>query len=150
MRKAHKLYNCIQDIIEKLREFSYILFLVIGLMVYIILLRYNESIFDFVNIDNIINLSGIFAGFIFTTFGIVMSLPDNKFTELMKSSGYMLIIYRTLLMGIVFFGLSMVFGLFTDIRKLIVLFFFIGLSETILTIYYFYKLVTLTMKSQWF
>lgn len=148
MRKAHKLYNCIQDIIEKLREFSYILFLVIGLMVYIILLRYNESIFDFVNIDNIINLSGIFAGFIFTTFGIVMSLPDNKFTELMKSSGYMLIIYRTLLMGIVFFGLSMVFGLFTDIRKLIVLFFFIGLSETILTIYYFYKLVTLTMKSQ--
>lgn len=148
MRKAHKLYNCIQDFIEKLREFSYILFLVIGLMVYIILLRYNESIFDFVNIDNIINLSGIFAGFIFTTFGIVMSLPDNKFTELMKSSGYMLIIYRTLLMGIVFFGLSMVFGLFTDIRKLIVLFFFIGLSETILTIYYFYKLVTLTMKSQ--
>lgn len=149
MRKTHKLYNCIQDIIEKLREFSYILFLVIGFIVYIILLRYNESIFDFVNIDNIINLSGIFAGFIFTTFGIVMSLPDNKFTELMKSSGYMLIIYRTLLTGIVFFGLSMVFGLFTDITKLIVLFFFIGLSETILTIYYFYKLVTLTMKSQW-
>lgn len=147
MKIKHQLYNLNQSAIEILRKISYMIFPIIGKIIFLILYKSDLINLNIIRVDNIINLSGIFAGFILTAFGVIMSLPDNNFTRIMKKSGYMIIIYRTLLLGVLFFVISMVLGLFTLHLNCISTFFIFGLSEAILTVYYFYKLVTLSEKS---
>lgn len=137
--------NIIYEIKMNFVKFAYIYAPVISMIVYITLLKDRDLDIDF--ISNVINLSGILAGFLFTSLGIMITLPDNKFTILLKENGYMEIIYRTMTMGIVSFLISMITGLFNFSNSIMTIFFIIGVSETFLSAYYLYKVSYYTSKS---
>ena len=129
------------NLITKDNKFMFVIFKVI-------LWELIESSSDQSYINNIINLSGVLAGFLFTTYGIFMSLPNNRFIHLLKFNGYMGIIYKTLLFGIVFLISSMILGLFTNYYNLITYIFVFGISETITSVYHFYKVLKYSSKSK--
>ena len=100
---------------------------------------------DFYN--NISNISGILVGYLMTTYGIFVALVDNRFITYLKSSGHFTIIYRIIILGIFFLMISMMLALFKFNDKLMVLSFIFGLSEVIMSVYYFYRVTTLSSKS---
>ncbi|MCI5643440.1 MAG: hypothetical protein MR285_04960 [Peptoniphilus sp.] len=150
MRINNIIYNVKQAFLEIIRKYIYLVSPIIGLGAFIILEKANfiESSSDQSYINNIINLSGVLAGFLFTTYGIFMSLPNNRFIHLLKFNGYMGIIYKTLLFGIVFLISSMILGLFTNYYNLITYIFVFGISETITSVYHFYKVLKYSSKSK--
>ena len=82
-----------------------------------------------------------------TTYGIFVALVDNRFITYLKSSGHFTIIYRIIILGIFFLMISMMLALFKFNDKLMVLSFIFGLSEVIMSVYYFYRVTTLSSKS---
>lgn len=145
MTFSEKLNNFIQNTKMRFVEYAYIIAPLIGLFVYIVFLK--DRVIDINLISNIINLSGTLAGFLFASLGIMIALPDNQFTLLLKENGYMNIIYKTMTIGIVAFLLSMVVGLFELNNSLMLIFFTIGVSETFLSSYYLYRVSYYTNKS---
>lgn len=150
MRFVEYLYNAVQFIIEKIREYIYLFLPLVSLSIYLFLkdeifLSISENLENYTN--NIINLSGVLAGFLFTTFGTFMSLPNNKFLDALEDTGYFKSIYRLQLLGIISLFLAMLLGLFGISIKLTTLFFMIGISEAMGSLYYFYKILTLSKKS---
>lgn len=145
----NKLHNLIQIIIEYIRKYIYIFLPISSLILYLVLknILFNRVI-DLNNYsNNIISLSGILAGFLFTTFGTFMSLPDNKFLDALESTGYFRAIYRVQLLGVIFLLLAMLIGLFNISIKTMTIFFMFGISEALGSLYYFYKILTLSKKS---
>lgn len=132
----------IQNKVESLKllgiRFAYIVAPVIGFIVTNALNKRN--LFDEIFISNVINLSGILAGFLFTSMGIMISLPDNKFTAQLSRSGYLKIVYRTMTIGILSFLIAMVTGLFRLGPDYTSFFFIIGVSETFLSSYYLFRI----------
>lgn len=150
MRAKHKAYNLVQEILEWSRKYIYLVLPALSILMFIlfkdiILSNAHKNINDYTN--NIINLSGILAGFLFTTFGTFMSLPDNKFLDALGESGYFESIYRVQLLGILFLIIAMLIGLFDISIKYATIFFLVGISESIGSLYYFYKILTLSRKS---
>lgn len=132
----------IQNKVESLKllgiRFAYIVAPVIGFIVTKSLNKRN--LFDEIFISNVINLSGILAGFLFTSMGIMISLPDNKFTAQLSKSGYLKIVYRTMTVGILSFLIAMIIGMFRVDPNYTSFFFIIGVSETFLSSYYLFRI----------
>lgn len=149
MRFSDKFNNFLENIKSLFRKYSYIASPVVATAIFFVLGKLNMISLDF-NSDfknNIVNISGVLSGFLFTAYGIFISLPDNKFIAAMKSSGYFNIIYKALLYGIVFLIGAMLFGLFGVLNKLMVFIFVIGISEVILSVYFFYSVTKYSSKS---
>lgn len=98
-------------------------------------------------IPNLINVSGVLAGFLFTALGILISLPRNKFIKFLIETGYMRIIYNCMIMGVIALLTSMILGLFNVLIKLMIYMFIIGISETVVSAYYLYRVSYLSSKS---
>lgn len=150
MRFSYRLYNAFQLSLQKCRKYIYLVLPAISLMFYIlfknkILSNISNNIEDYSN--NIINLSGVLAGFLFTTFGTFMSLPDNKFLDALETTGYFKAIYRVQLLGIIFLLSAMLIGLFSLSIKYMTILFIFGISEALGSLYYYYKILTLSKKS---
>lgn len=145
MTYQEKIDNFIQDIKIIFIKYAYIIAPLIGLLFYMVVLKNRDLDNDFNS--NIINLSGALSGFLFTSLGIMIALPDNKFTLLLKENGYMNIIYKTMTTGIVLFLLSMIIGLFNLNDLLMAMLFIMGVSETLLSAYYLYRVSYYTNKS---
>ena len=145
MTNSEIFNNIIYEIKMNIVKYAYIYAPIIGMIIYVFLLKDRLLSVDF--ISNIINLSGILAGFLFTSLGIMIALPDNSFTILLKENGYMKIIYKTMAIGIVSFLISMIIGLFNFNNSIMTIFFTIGVSETFLSSYYLYRVSYYTSKS---
>lgn len=137
------LNNSLQTLIEYIRKYIFIFTPIIANILWIFLMKIEvieiPKSTDYVN--NVVNLSGILAGFLFTAYGIFMSLPDNKFISALKHTGYMDSIYKVLIFGILFLITSMLIGLYTHNYKILTISFISGISETIISLYYFYKIL---------
>lgn len=137
----YKIYNFIQSILEFSRKYIYAILPLFSFVIYLFLKDFLfNNISDAENyLNNIVNLSGILAGFMLTTYATFMtSLPDNKFIKALKHSGYLNSIYKVIGLGILFFILSMLAGLFSSSPKLTTILFFLGVSEALSCLYYFY------------
>lgn len=139
------LNNIFYEVKMNIVKHAYIYSPIIGIAIYTALLQ-NRNL-DNTFTSNIINLSGILAGFLFTSLGIMIALPDNKFTTLLKENGYMKIIYKTMTIGIISFLISMIIGLFSFSTSIMTILFIIGVSETFLSSYYIYRVSYFTSKS---
>lgn len=143
------LQNILVDMAGKIRRYSYLFSPAVALL--IIFLNSKLGIFkykitpDFVN--NIINISGILSGYLLTTYGIFVSLGNNNFIKYLHQSGHFKIVYKIIMFGIVFLIISMLLGLFGISDRLMVISFLMGISEVILSVYYFYMLTLLSSKS---
>lgn len=135
----HRLYNVKEEVKEHLIEFAYVYVPLFGLIVFALLANYVKVDFDKEFKSNMINISGILAGFLFTSIGIMLTLPNNKFTQTLNSIGYMKIIFRAMVIGIFALLISMLLGLFNVCSTAYSIFFVIGISETFLSAYYLYK-----------
>lgn len=144
----YKLYNIYRDIEEFMRRYAYLIFPLLFIAIYIFLKKtLNISIDEEFN-SNIINVSGTLSGFLFTSLGIMLSLPENRFTQVLKESGYIEIIHKSMFLGIVFLIITLVFGLFNVLPRFKIIFFIVGLSETLLSSYYLYRVTKLSSKSK--
>lgn len=147
MKFKNMIYNLMSDLIENIIAYAYIIAPSLFIIIYLIL---KETIH--LNIDeefnsNVINISGVLSGFLFSSLGIIMSLPDNKFTRALREYNYMEIIYKTMFIGIVSLIMTLILGLFKVLSSLKTILFIIGLSETLLSSYYIYKVTKLANKS---
>lgn len=149
MMLRHRLHNVKEDIKEHLIEFAYIYAPLIGLALFIILTNLVNVDFDKEFQSNMINISGVLSGFLFSSIGIMLALPSNKFTQTLNSIGYMKIIFRAMIIGIFTLLISMLLGLFNVCSKVYSIFFVIGISETLLSAYYLYKVSYYSGKSIW-
>ena len=139
MRFKNTAHNTIENIKKYFIKYAYVFAAIIGLSIYSVLfyvvkIELNENF-----MTNLINISGILAGFLFTSLGIIISLPDNKFTQQLTKTGYMKIIYRAMGMGIMSLLIAMMLGIFNIIEQVAKLFFITGISETFLSAYYLYR-----------
>jgi len=146
MTLLDNLNNIYYEIKMHLVKYAYIYAPIIGVSLGTI--SFYRKPIDMLFISNAINLSGILAGFLFTSLGIMISLPDNKFTILLKENGYMRIVYKTMAIGIVAFLISMVIGLIRFNSIVMAVFFTIGVSETFLSSYYLYRVSYYSGKSK--
>lgn len=143
------MFNIIKKLEHYCRKYSFIIapifaFIFSSIIYYFGRLSYKIDS-DFYN--NISNISGILVGYLMTTYGIFVALVDNRFITYLKSSGHFTIIYRIIIFGIFFLMISMLLALFKFNDKIMVLSFIFGLSEVIMSVYYFYRVTTLSSKS---
>lgn len=144
-----RINNAIVDITTFIRKNSYLFFPLLSLL-FVFLIKFFNILS--VNIDadlrnNIVNVSGVLSGFLFTTYGIFMSLPDNNFIKYLKASKHFDVIYKVLLFGIIFLISSMIFGIFKIFDKAMIITFVIGMTEVVISVYYFYMITSLSYKS---
>lgn len=99
------------------------------------------------NIDMIVNLSGILAGFLFTTMGILISLPKNRFTDAIKGTRTLKSTYITIFSAVVFLFISMILGIIKPCGYIIVPF-LIGLTNTLLSASDLFMIGYLSSKSK--
>lgn len=140
------LNNKYQNIKLNIVKYAYVYIPVASVLIVFTSFRNNPVDYEF--ISNAINLSGILAGFLFTSLGIMISLPDNKFTAQLTINGYMGIIFKTMAIGIVAFLISMVMGLLKFNTSIMSLFFTVGVSETFLSSYYLFQVSKYSGKSK--
>lgn len=144
-----EIFNNIKEYIKLyFIKYAYIYSPIAGLIIYNILknlftIKLSEGF-----ISNLINVSGILAGFLFTSLGMIIALPDNKFTMLLKENGYMKIIYNSMMLGIVSLLISMLIGMFNLSESMAIIFFIVGISETFLSAYYLYRVSYFSGKSK--
>lgn len=147
MRFKYKVHNLLKDIEEFIRKYAYLVAPVLAIFIYVILNKYLElEIAEEFN-SNVINVSAVLAGFLFASLGIIIALPENKFIQRLKLVGYMDIIHASMFLGVIFLVLTLTFGLFNVSHKIKIILFVAGLSETILSSYYLYKITKLSSKS---
>lgn len=150
MNVFYNLHNMFQVLLEKSRKHIYLVLPGISALFYFC---FKDKVFNGTldNLEsysnNVINLSGVLAGFLFTTFGTFMSLPDNKFLDALETTGYFKSIYTVQLLGIIFLLLSMLIGLFNLSIKCMTIFFIFGISEALGSLYYYYRILALSKKS---
>lgn len=144
-----QLNNSLVDTVTFIRRYSYLVFPTISLLVVCLINKLNflNIIIDSDLRNNIVNVSGVLSGFLFTTYGIFMSLPDNKFINYLKRSSHFSVVYKVLLFGIIFLISSMIFGIFKIFDNLMILTFIFGMVEVVISVYYFYMITTLSAKS---
>lgn len=144
-----QLNNSLVDTVTFIRRYSYLVFPTISLLVVCLINKLNflNIIIDSDLRNNIVNVSGVLSGFLFTTYGIFMSLPDNKFIDYLKRSNHFSVVYKVLLFGIIFLISSMIFGIFKIFDNLMILTFISGIVEVVISVYYFYMITTLSAKS---
>lgn len=148
MRLRDKFNNLHQDVKENFIKYSYIISPLMGLLLYRLLLKC-----EIINLgrdfnSNLIGIAGTMSGFLFTSLGVILAIPDNKFMEFLKSTGYTTIIYKSLIIGIMTLLASMVLGLFDISETMPTYLFIIGISETVLSAYYLYKVSYYSGKSK--
>jgi len=148
MRIKYKIHNLINDIELVLIKYAYIFAPIAGLIIYYILIHIIKIQLDPNFMISLVNVSGILAGFLFTSLGIIITLPDNKFTQMLTKIGYMKIIYTAMFMGIMSFLIAMLLGLFNIIEQITKLLFVIGISETFLSAFYLYRVSYFSGKSK--
>lgn len=98
-------------------------------------------------VQSIISVSGSLAGFLFTTLGILIGLPDNKFIQLLKKTKYMQVVFNTIIIGIISLLISTVLGVFNILKSINICIFIIGMAETFLGAIYLYKITLYSSKS---
>lgn len=128
-------------------KFSFIYAPIIGLFIYFLLSKLLKTKLDTDFMSNLINVSGILSGFLFSSLGIIISLPSTKFTNFLKETGYMRIIYNSMIIGIMTLLISMLLGMFSISIAATKLLFIVGISETFLSAYYLYRVSYYSGKS---
>ena len=144
-----KLNNILVDFVTLIRRYSYFVFPGISLLL-IIVVNYFNLISIKIDSDlrnNIVNVSGVLSGFLFTACGIFISLPDNNFIIYLKKSNYFTIVYKVLLLGIILLISAMILGIFKLNDKSMIVIFICGMTEVMISVYYFYKITSLSAKS---
>lgn len=147
MMLRYRLHNVKEDIKEHLILYAYVYAPLVGLALFSLLANLVNIDFDKEFQSNMINISGILSGFLFTSIGIMLALPSNKFTQKLNSIGYIKIIFRAMIIGIFALITSMLLGLFNTCNRACNIFFVIGISETLLSAYYLYKVSYYSSKS---
>lgn len=92
-------------------------------------------------LSTLIGIAGTLIGFVFTAMTIFFSLNKNTtYMESFKRYNHHIIFSRLITCGIVFLCIDIVLWIFNFNPYAIIIFFFIGLEETVMAAYYIYKL----------
>lgn len=132
--------------IKLLEKYCYISYTIITIIVIsILILVLNLFNINIKLIDNfsetIVQISGGLIGFLLTAITIFLSLPkDTKVMQRVKKYKHHIIFSKCIFYGLCFFILSIFFWIFNVRDIFILIFFILGLEETVLSARYIYKL----------
>lgn len=147
MEFQDKLNNLLVDISNLFRAYGYIIFPTITSIICFILLKFDVVIYpDICMVDNMVNISGIFSGFLFTTIGILLALPDTKFKEILIKHGYLYAIYKMMFLAMILLMIAMLVGIFQLAIDIFMVVFIAGLTEMVNAMYFFYQIASLFAK----
>lgn len=141
------LNNFVESIKIHFIKYVFIYAPIIGSITYTFISKFVNIEISDEFIPNLINVSGVLAGFLFTALGILISLPRNKFIKYLLETGHMKIIYNSMILGVVTLLISMILGLFNILIKVVIYMFIIGISETLVSAYYLYRVSYYSSKS---
>lgn len=100
-------------------------------------------------VSSIVNISGVFAGFLLTASSIMYGLPENKFTLALMKSGYFNRVLKTMLLGTIVFLITTFLGLLVSNALVsITVLFLIGFAETFLSTFYLFRIIQFSSKSK--
>lgn len=126
-----------------LRKYTYVWFPLIS----VILIDWIKPDISEKQYEILINISGILSGFLFTTLGILIALPQNRFTEFIRKYYIIKTVYLSIFSGIITFFLSIIIGFACNNRAVLYLTFY-GISCTILSSFYLFVIGYFSSKSK--
>ncbi|SDZ18690.1 hypothetical protein SAMN05192546_11141 [Tindallia californiensis] len=147
MRLSRRIDNIIVDIDNFGRRHVLVLIPVTCLIIVVLLSgRFELSSH---NISNIVNVSGVLAGFLFSVHSIMLSFPDEKnFVQHLKKSGYIKIIFRCIFTGEMFLFATLLIGIFIPNKNLLLFTFLSGLICAIVSAIYLYRISIMVSNSK--
>lgn len=147
MKTKNNFYNLYQILIENFRKYVY---LVIPLIFF--------GIFKIFKFNIIINVGEYFRGFIFFNILLICllffyylklkKLPQNKFLQLLKFSGYMRVINNTIFFGMFFLITAIILSFYIKNCEFINYILLFGILEVAVSSFHFYKVLKYYYKSK--
>ena len=120
------------SIIVLIKRFSYLWLPIIGAFVGYILTNCNIILTDNETKSIVSNISGVLAGFLFTSYGLFLALPnDNEFVKILRKTKYDRLFYKQIMAGIII-NLITLFLSITSVPNMIpIITFCAGMCNTI-------------------
>lgn len=148
MRLDYLLSNAWYALLAFSRRFIFLLAPLVGAAISIKLyaaglLQPYQNIYEI-----ILSLSGTFAGFLFTVSSILITLPKNLFVVALQESGYIMVIHKTVLFGVLLFISTIIFGFSWNHVRLVIACFGGGIAELVVSVYFLYQVTALSGKSK--
>lgn len=133
MRVSKTLNNIYQDVIQYIIKYNYIIFPALVFTTYILTYYFTKFKIHTDLRQNICNISGVLAGFLFTAHSIILALPgDKKFINLLKEYGYFKIMFINIFLGEITLIISLILSLFNLAGYISLLTFLVGLTYTVI------------------
>ncbi|WP_019139292.1 hypothetical protein [Peptoniphilus timonensis] len=147
MKTKNIFYNLYQILIENFRKYVY---LVVPLIFF--------GILKILNFNIIFNIDEYFREFYFFNILLICllffyylklkKLPQNKFLQLLKSSGYMRVINKTIFFGMFLLITTIILSLLYGNCEFIVYILLFGVLEVVVSSFHFYKILKYYYKSK--
>lgn len=97
--------------------------------------------------SNVVTVTGVFAGFLFTAMGILSAMPNNRFIEYIRKYKLLQRINRTILTGIISGISSLLLAIFGVFDCLMLTLFLVCITDTCLSVWYVYKVLDYSNRS---
>lgn len=129
-----------------LKKYCYVTMPIISIIIFTIVIYFCDVDQIIENLpsesrNTVIGIAGTLIGFLFTAMTIFLNLPkDNDIMKRAKRSKHHQIFGKCVLFGIIFLTICMLFWLCNAPSSWIVMIFFAGLVETLISAFYVYKL----------
>lgn len=117
---------------KKIWIYKFVIFPFLVSVLFFTIIHFTKTQINLTKIDLITNISGILAGFLFSTLGILITLPKTNFSDLAKYSKAMKSTYITIFSAIIIFIIEIVLALI-NLQTAVLYFFLCGLTNTILS-----------------
>lgn len=97
--------------------------------------------------SNVVTVTGVLAGFLFTAMGILSAMPNNRFIEYIRKYKLLQRINRTILTGIISGISSLLLAIFGVFDCLMLTLFLVCITDTCLSVWYVYKVLDYSNRS---
>ncbi|WP_186430913.1 hypothetical protein [Clostridium sp. BSD9I1] len=134
MRMYKKIYNKWLIFVNFQRKYNYVFYPIVTSIIFNIIIKIPNIITVNQSMNNnIVSVSGVLVGFLFSSHSILIALPDNKkYVQLLKEYGYLKRNFLSIFLGEIFLTISLVLSFFELNIFLSLNFFIIGICYTII------------------
>lgn len=136
MKMFYGVCNLVESLKSAIRK--YIVLIPITVVLILLKLILKVSIENDI-LQNIVSVSGTLAGFLFTTFSIILSFPEDKpFMRGLKDYGYIKRLFLCIFLGLIAFISTIIITIFNILTILILPLFVLGILYTVISSIYLF------------
>lgn len=141
----YKLENLIASITEFILRYLHVVSIAIGLAIYFLFIK----IFKFNSIDytNIPSVCASFAGFLLTSYTIVNSLNDNKFTKILRQNPTFKAVLKLIIYSAILQLTTTVASVLGFSHNIVSMLFIVSMVETVVAFHCVFKIYNYSNQS---